>query len=250
MRANEDVVEQLRLGYLRKSAGELHRETGISAMSIRMLAWKRKWRHDEETERRLGVRWVDGRYTTGKLYHGKTVREIVMEYYPTMTSLEIASKFGCTQQAVISAAHRYGVEHNVDCKKRIAALRVENGNYPFSAESRKRISDCSRKNWRRFKVDKWRKENGIAQRTNLRFSIASDRVKKKMKYIACYRGYYRDCVLDSYTLFYDEQTRRFSPHYRQSEEWLTSHYGIIFRPTAEYERKMKEEHGLNENESV
>lgn len=227
---NEEAVEQLRVGYVTHSAQELHQSTGISVSVISQLAWKRKWRHDKATEIRLRLRWINGRYTTKRLYNGLTMQELVVRYYPDYSSTEIANMVGdgVTYQSINKAARKYGVAHSEETLARIREKQRKGPKSRPHTDSER--SHLSAKASKMLKREKWRLENGMPQVTRRPLSLAPQGVKRMMWNLAKRRHYFCDCRVDSYALFYDDHTIRDSPKYLRKESYYTEKYGIKFLP--------------------
>ena len=227
------LVEILPKLYETMSVREIAKKYHVSKSSVDSCANKLRLRHNEETEIRLGIHWgKDGKYHRGGKLPGQstTLQRLVIEHYPTMTVTEIVEKFGVNYRSVSSIAYRLGLKHNEETNKRISASKRPPRQI-ITEEYRKNQSEKHKKIWRR---ERWKAINGIKRNEKIRVNLLPSRVKAAKAYLCVDRNYFSDNKIDPWALFYDEQTRRESPHYLCKEADYTEKYGIKFLPADGY----------------
>lgn len=230
----EPLYEVLPQMYQNMSGGEISSCLGISRATVSIWVNRLGLAHSSETIERLKSSKKQLMRKIGKkerVYHGMTVREIVLRYFPTSTSGEISDRFGCSFSYVKKVARDLGVKHTEETKKRIYARRTA-WRHSLSEEERKMLGEKRRK---LFRLEKWRRESGIRRTTKLRISVLTKKQKYAKGFLCARRNYFADSSIDPYALFYDEETIRFSSTYRYSEEYYTKKYGLRFLPADGYE---------------
>lgn len=234
----QDVLPIL---YSRMSASEIAEEYHVPSDTV--TYWARKWklRHDKETVLRLNQkraqRLDNVKRKPLKLFHGKTLPEIVSRYYPTMLTRDIAAKFGCSSVAVNLTARKMGIEHSDDIKMLILLNRKRRGE-----KLQHQMTDELRKKYGKELKDLYEKEklrllHGFPQKTKMKVSLLPHPVAVMRRTLCHRRKYFYDMNGDPMVLFYDADTLRKSPSYKRTEEDYARYYGFIFKPAKGYQEE-------------
>lgn len=154
------------------------------------------------------------------------IEEIVMEYYPHYTAIEIRAMKPYGQCPSVSAirgcAVRLGVKSTKEKLERIREKRVASvKNMP--AETRKRIGEHTRNIYR---IERMRVCAGLPQKTRYRLAKLTKRAQMAKNNLTSRRKYVPTTVPD--LLWYDENTRR-----SKDEGYYTKKYGLRFAPAEE-----------------
>lgn len=226
------IAEVLPKFYRTMSLSEIVLKYGGSRSTLYAWVSKLGLKHDAETVARLkkkqGAKPGRKNYTRKhKTYCGMDVWEIVKRYYPTMSSNEIKEKFGCPASYVRTIARELGVKHIVPMRKRSHFVSCPKMSDKKMELARYRLKQT-------YKMERYRLQNGLPRKNKWRINMAPIHIRKIMDYLCVKRGYFRDCGIDSLTLFYDDETRRDPPRCRRNEAYYTEHYGIKFAPGSGY----------------
>lgn len=152
-----------------------------------------------------------------------TIQNIVLQFYPTMSTREVAALHGVSPNAVSYWARKLRVTHTPDT---IIRLRRKVGmatTASLTPEARLRKSERMRRIWA---VERFRLMSGMPPKTRYRPAALPRRLRDVL-YRLCHRyDYFSDTdVASPLTLFYDRDTIRC-----RAESRFTAKYGIIFLP--------------------
>lgn len=163
-----------------------------------------------------------------RFFHGLTIPEIVKCYYPTYSSHEISKMFGASSGSICKYARKMGVVHTEETE-----LRLRKKNFSGDSPVRKSaasIAKLKRTIKRKIRQDRERILCGKKPLYRQALSIAPRKLRLLMWRLAKERGYFCDCRVNSFALFYDEHTVRESPRYRCDENYYREKYGLLFLP--------------------
>lgn len=245
------IAEVLPKLYRTMSLSEIVLKYGGSRSTLHSWVSKLGLKHDEETKARL--RRKQGAKGGRKPYHrrqktycGMVIQDIVRKYFPVMSSREIKDKFGCPDSYVRTVARELNISHTEETKARLIAYRQKM--IPHPKKTDEQIDFLSYWHTQTYKMERFRLENGLPRKTKIQINIASPHIRKLMQCLCARRGYYRNCRIDSYTLFYDDETRRDPPRCRRTEAYYTERYGIKFAPGEGYHLNKKDAIDKTDNE--
>ena len=229
------LEEMLPVLFPRMSSCEIGKEYGVSPSSVVYWAKKLGLRHDEETAARLKKkRWFpsDGSRClppNTKYYQGKDLREIVLQYYPDMSTKEMSKKFGWTPSRINIVAKELGIRHSENVYKKHPAPTLRRS--WTDEQKRKRSEDLKRL----FKEEERRILSGLPRKTKYHLRTIPLKILGIKIFLCKRRNYFSDNDIDPMALFYDAETIRFSPSYRKTEEDYAKEYGLQFLPADDYE---------------
>lgn len=149
-------------------------------------------------------------------------RDIVKQYWPTITLGEMEKKFGYSRTKILVWKKRLGVEHNEETMKRIKQNKVR-----VITENRENSDPgLMVAHWKRTrKMDEFRILGGEVQKTNFKFRKRPIRIMRAISHLIHKYNYFRDEEVGGlYTLFYDGDTKR-----TKNEEYFNVKYGIDFK---------------------
>lgn len=173
-----------------------------------------------------------------RVYHGLTISQIVVRYYPDYSSHELAKMYGVTSTSICRYANKMGVAHTEETLLRLKRKTAVGS--PCMRKSPATIAKMKKTIKRKIRKDKERILNGKKPLYRQALSIAPRRIREVMYWLSKKRGYFCDCSVNSFALFYDEDTVRESPSYKVGEDYYKEKYGLVFLPADDYKEDVNE----------
>lgn len=155
---------------------------------------------------------------------GQNITRLVAELYPTHSTGELAEKLGVSTSYITKVRRRLGVAHTPECLERIKAKCSQN--IGSSPEQVIRRTETRKKTVRR----EYRKMfGGERQRTKIHLTMMPLKTRMAIRALSRLYGYLYE--IDSYTVYYDENTkRRPLDKGKGNEKFYEEKYKISFEP--------------------
>lgn len=164
----------------------------------------------------------------------ETVERIVA-MYPTMSRREISAELGITDYAVDLIVYRLGLKHTEETLRRFEERRIDGQRaWAKTPEGRAGFAAMGQTRKRIVKIERLRMMGGQQQQTGIRLWIFPKKVRAAIWNLRNRYGYRH--TINSYTLYYDAQTRRC-----KNEARFTAKYGLQFLPEETEEEEPEEE---------